>query len=121
MKKSILLPALLACIYLNAQNVGIGTTTPTNKLHVMDPSNDVRVMVESPAAGSFGEIRLLAGANPFSFLQFTKYAPGSTGTYAGLSKDNLSVIGTGGNGGSLVMATGDGVSPVIIAAGAGEQ
>ncbi|MBL7749207.1 MAG: hypothetical protein JNM19_17345, partial [Chitinophagaceae bacterium] len=47
--------------------------------------------------------------------------PGSTGTYAGLSKDNLSVIGTGGNGGSLVMATGDGVSPVIIAAGAGEQ
>ncbi len=121
MKKILLLPALLACILLNAQNVGIGTNTPSDKLHVMDPSNDVRVMVESPAAGSYAEIRLLAGANPFSFLQFTKFAPGALGSFAGLPKDNLSVIGTGGNGGSMVLSTGDGVSPLIIAAGAGER
>lgn len=121
MKKILLLPVLLVCMLLNAQNVGIGTNTPSDKLHVMDPSNDVRVMVESPAAGSYAEIRLLAGANPFSFLQFTKFAPGALGSFAGLPKDNLSVIGTGGNGGSMVLSTGDGVSPLIIAAGAGER
>lgn len=106
---------------LLAQNVGIGTTTPAVKLHVQEPLNDVQVRVESVPAGSEAGIRLLAGNNPFSFLQFSKYASGALGSYAGLPKDNLSVISTGGNAGTLVLSTGDGVSPVVFAAGTGER
>lgn len=109
------------CLQGIAQNVGIGTRTPVTRLHVVDSLNDVQLRVESPAAGSEAFMRLLAGANPFSNLQISKYAPGAAGTFAGLPKDNLSVISTGGNAGTLLLATGDGVSPLVFAAGTGEQ
>ncbi|MBL7731809.1 MAG: hypothetical protein JNM88_11580 [Chitinophagaceae bacterium] len=121
MKYILFLLSLTLSGVLPAQNVGIGTTTPAVKLHVLDPLNDVHLRVESVPAGSEAGIRLLAGNNPFSFLQFSKYAAGATGTYAGLPKDNLSVIATGGNAGALVLSTGDGVSPVVFAAGTGER
>jgi hypothetical protein len=120
-KNLILLGCLLPFAAL-AQNVGVGSKTPATRLHVVDSNNNVQLRVETPTlAGDEASIRLGAGTNPFSFFQLSKYAPGATGTFAGVSKDNLSVLSTGGNGGALMLATGDGTSPLLFAAGAGEH
>jgi hypothetical protein len=122
MKKiGLFLIIIAAAIHLSAQNVGIGTTTPSTKLHVVDLLNDVQLRVESSAIGSEAGLRLLAGNNPFSFLQFSKYGAGVLGTFAGVPKDNLSVISTGGNAGALLFNTGDGVSPLLFAPGTAER
>jgi hypothetical protein len=104
-----------------AQNVGVGTRTPTTRLHVVDSVSDVRIRVESVPEGSDANIRLQAGGNAFSFLEFVKYGPGALGSLAGISKNNLSAIHTGGNGGPLLLNTGDGVSPLLFATGTGER
>jgi hypothetical protein len=121
MYKKILFLGLLLPLGAMAQNVGVGTRTPATRLHVIDSLNNVQLKVESVPGGSDANIRLQAGNNVFSFLGFTKYGPGSTGSLAGVSKDNLGAIFTGGNGGPLLLNTGDGVSPLIFAAGTGEQ
>ena len=109
------------CLQGITQNVGIGTKTPLTRLHVTDSLNNVKLRLESPTTGSEATISLLAGANPFSNLQISKYGPGASGTFSGLPKDNLSVISTGGNAGILLLTTGDGVSPLVFAAGTGER
>lgn len=115
-----LFSALLTANFAMAQNVGIGTNTPAYKLHVVDPSNPAIATIQA-VNGDRAELKLLAGTNTFNELFIQKYYPGTTGSFAGLPKDNLSVISTGGNGGTIVMATGDGVSPVVFAAGSTEK
>lgn len=105
----------------NAGNVGIGTLTPSYRFHVVDFNNSAIAMIESPLSGDKAELRLLAGNNAFNYLFVEKYFPGTPGTFGGVSKDNLSVISTSGNGGTLLLGTGDGVSPVLFVAGTGER
>jgi hypothetical protein len=121
MYKKLSLIALLAPLAALAQNVGVGTRTPTTRLHVVDSVNNVQLKVESVPLGSDANISLQAGNNLFSFLQLSKYAPGSLGSISGVSKDNLSAITTGGNGGPLLLNTGDGLSPLLFAAGSSEH
>jgi hypothetical protein len=121
MYKMILFLGLLVTSGAMAQNVGVGTRTPDTRLHVVDSVNNVQLKVASVPEGSDANIRLQAGSNAFSFLGFAKYGPGSTGSLAGISKDNLGAIFTGGNGGPLLFNTGDGISPLIFAAGTGER
>jgi len=102
-------------------NVGIGTTTPSYILHLADPLNATIAMIQSPVAGDKAELRLQAGTNDFNNLFIQKYLPGALGTFGGVSKDNLSVISTGGNGGTLLLGAGDGVSPIVFVTGTGER
>jgi hypothetical protein len=119
----LLITAVFAPMFSLAQNVGIGTTTPTARLHVVDSSANVfRLWMQAPTlATSETRLELTAGTNPFSALFLTKYAPGATGTLAGVSKDNLSALSTGGNAGALLLSTGDGTSPLLFATGTGER
>lgn len=119
-----LLTGMILLSFFNAvaQNVGIGTTTPTFRLHVADSSANTFLLVESPttSADQTGLI-LRTGSNIFNSFAISKYSVGALGTLAGLPKDNLSVITTGGNAGTLLINNGDGTSPIVFAAGAGEQ
>jgi hypothetical protein len=122
MKQLITGMLLLSSSYAIAQNVGIGTTTPTFRLHVADSSANTFLLVESPTASAdHTGLILRTGSNIFNSLTISKYGTGASGTFAGLPKDNLSVITTGGNAGTLLINTGDGTSPIVFAAGAGEQ
>jgi hypothetical protein len=113
---------LLSSFVAMAQNVGIGTTTPTSRLHVADSSANTFLLVESPTASADNTgLILRTGSNIFNSLTISKYGTGALGTFAGLPKDNLSVITTGGNAGTLLINNGDGTSPIVFAAGAGEQ
>lgn len=106
----------------HGQNVGVGTKTPASRFHVVDSGNDVRLLVQTPTAfGITASLELASGTNPFSFLELIKFAPGEVGTFAGIPKDNLSVLSTGGNAGTLLLGTGNGVSPLIFVTGTGER
>lgn len=120
MKKIMLFSALLTSFLTSAQNVGIGTTTPGYRLHVVDATNPAVVTIQA-SNGDRAELKLMAGTNFFNDLFIQKYHPGTTGTFGGYPKDNLSVISTGGNGGALVLGTGDGVSPLLFVTGTGEK
>lgn len=104
----------------NVGNVGIGTTSPAYKLHMFESTNIATAMIQS-TDGDRAELRLMAGTNIFNDLFIQKYASGAGGTFGGVSKNNLSVISTGGNGGALLLGTGDGVSPLVFVAGTGER
>jgi len=104
-----------------SQNVGIGTTTPSYRLHMVDSVNDARAVVQAPVGGELAELQLIAGTNTFNFLSLRKYHPGIPGTISGIPKDNLSVLTTGGNSGTLLLSTGDGVSPIVFAPGSNER
>jgi hypothetical protein len=114
--------AVFAPLFATAQNVGVGTTTPTSRLHVVDSSTNVRLMLQGlSGGGSRAAVELVAGSNPFNFLQIVKHPPVSLVSIAGISADNLSVLQTGGNAGGLLLHTGDGVSPLLFAAGNAES
>jgi len=80
--------------FLNGGNVGIGTTSPSQKLHVTG-SGDVVSLVET-AAGSFAQYRLLSGSGgtPWVFGTQSDYLSGSL--VFRNSSDRM-VITTGGN------------------------
>jgi hypothetical protein len=105
----------------DAGNVGIGTITPSYRLHVLNTTASTISTIQTTAAGERAELQLLGDNNPFNTLFIQKYAPGAAGTFGGISKDNLSVISTGGNAGTLVIGTGDGVSPIVFVTGIGER
>jgi len=104
----------------DAGNVGIGTTTPSYRLHVLNTTASAFSAIQTTAAGERAELQFLGDNNPFNTLFIQKYAPGAGGTFGGISKDNLSVISTGGNAGTLLIGTGDGVSPIVFVTGTGE-
>ncbi len=106
---------------INAQKVGIGTTTPLYRLHVVDSTTHARAIIQAPVGGDYAELLVFAGTNDLNSLSLRKHFLGTPGTLAGIPKDNLSVLGTEGNGGALLLNTGDGSSPIIIAPGLGES
>ncbi len=122
MYKRLLFISIIAPAFSLAQNVGIGTQTPGSRLHVVDSLANVRLLLQGLGSGSSrAAIELIAGSNPFNYLQIAKYPTSTLTTIYGMSANNLSVIQTGGNGGGLLLGAGDGVSPVIFAAGVSER
>ncbi|MCX6317224.1 MAG: hypothetical protein NTW29_08025 [Bacteroidetes bacterium] len=105
----------------DAGNVGIGTITPTYRLHVLNNTASAISAIQTTVAGERAELQFLGDNNPFNTLFIQKYSPGASGTFGGISKDNLSVISTGGNAGTLLLGTGDGVSPLVFVTGTGER
>ncbi|RYF86088.1 MAG: hypothetical protein EON98_04725 [Chitinophagaceae bacterium] len=109
MKKLLLLACSFACLQLAAQNVGIGTTTPT---HQLDVNGNLRVRGLSNTSGqatSFmqvdadGVLRLAKidtlRANP------TPVAAGNAGTGNGTASDYPSAIAVSGTKACVVNAT----------------
>jgi hypothetical protein len=87
-----------------AQNVGIGTSTPLTKLHIINPGAATILRVESNATSLEAGLELKSGALAYDFLELRKWPTSSGGSVAGISLAGLSSITTGthSTGGLLI-------------------
>src|SRR5947208_271251 len=80
---------LLTTLFAHAQNVGIGTTTPSTKLHVLGPdagSSNTTVTVDNASTTASSAINLsTAGAT----ADFTRFGGSSGGSSFGVASANL--------------------------------
>lgn len=98
-KLAFILSLLNIYFFAEAQNIGIGTTTPQTLLHVNSTTSGTIIRAETNFASAEAGLELkTAGAGPFDFLEFRKWIAGSSGSIAGgINLDGLSTITTGSN------------------------
>ncbi len=107
--RQIIFIAILFGIYnVKAQNIGIGTTTPFFKLHVVGPdagsAGNTNVTVEAaPGVANASAILNLRTSNNI-FTDLTRYGGASSSTFMGLNTNNLTRLYN--NIGGLVLAAG---------------
>ncbi len=98
----LLLAAGNICL-LTAQNVGIGTTTPQQNLHVLSAASSI-IRNESTASAGEASLELKTNGASFDFLELRKWSTLNGGSVAGVPLAGLSTITTGSNttGGLLI-------------------
>lgn len=103
MKKTMTLLIVSMPFFATAQNVGIGTTTPQRKLHIVDSSLNPNVTIESPAILLDKDVTLeLKQANGSGdWLRLKKYSLLSAESFAGVSLNGASTLFSGLDGGDL--------------------
>src|SRR5450432_1671802 len=121
---ALIIVVLITDYNAHAQYVGIGTTTPTEKLHVVG-ATDADVQIKNESAGTFGSASFQAkGTGGLAdVFQMTKYNAAVLGSVAGVNLANLSLLYSGLNAGpmlldvitanSMQMATGNAVRLTI--------
>ena len=119
---------LSSVFFTNAQYVGIGTTTPTEQLHVVGASN-ADVIIKNESIGTVGSASFQAKGTggQYDVFQMIKYNAAVGGSVAGVNLANLSLLYTGVNAGpmlldvitsnSMQMATGNTVRMTIAPSG----
>lgn len=102
MKKFATITCVFFSVQLFSQNVGIGTVTPAEKLHVFN-SGVATVLAETNAANQYAgfDAKTTGGINDKLLLR--KYMPGAGGSIAGVNLDNLSLAVTGAQAGPLMV------------------
>jgi len=105
MKSIFTLLCFCSLLTASAQNTGIGTTTPEVRLHVVDSASDAAIRVESATASHVAQLQAKTKGGVFDVLQLQKWSPGSSGTVAGISLDNLSTVLAGVQAGGLAVGT----------------
>lgn len=85
-----------------AQNVGIGTVSPVNKLDVYDLSNAATIGVSSGTSSAYAELKAsVAGSG----MSLTKYGVSAVGSFNSWSNGDLLLLNN--NSGSLLINTAD--------------
>jgi hypothetical protein len=102
MKKFAFISFLFCYGYSQAQNVGIGTLTPQEKLHVFN-NGVATVLTETNSVNQYAafDAKTTGGINDKLLLR--KYMPGSSGSIAGVNLDNLSLVVSGAQAGALMV------------------
>ncbi len=108
MKK--LIPLITFCFFsvefLQAQNVGIGTTSPEYSLHVFNASGESSTGINATGTAAQALLNLsIDNRIDGNALALIKYRPGVAGTTSGIPKSNLSLITADAGGGALLIAT----------------
>jgi len=100
--------------------IGIGTTTPEEKLHVYGTGIE-GIIVESDNATAYTTLTLKTEAGAYDHLKLVKYAHSASGTKSGVSRANLSVVETGSTDGGPLMLSVDTANPIYFATGGTER
>ncbi len=109
MKKVItLLQLLFASLIVFAQNVGIGTTSPAELLHLFSNSTDVKIRLTSVANDTRSGTEYVTGGGASDFSRFGAAAGSST---AGISMNGNTRLYT--SGGSLLIGN-DAAQPIYF-------
>lgn len=106
---------------LYAQNVGIGTRTPTAKLHVVDSNSISTAIIQSATPNASALLTLISGNDPFNAVVLEKYSHDNLGTLGGVSKQNLAALATTGSSSGLLIYNGSGFNPIMFGAGSAER
>jgi hypothetical protein len=103
-------------MYINSSgNVGIGTTSPGQKLSVYEDTNgQARLSLTNPNAGTSAKSFLYAITTGNRYVGFVQSGANTTGTTSGISNSSLSLIESGGDASALLINAG-GTVPLIFA------
>jgi hypothetical protein len=102
MKKQLYLLFLLVPFFINAQNVGIGTSTPQAKVHIAHISSAANpsVLIFDSTYKSMGKMQFKNSDYPSKYIQFNGYKPlpFSSESYLNIESDSTNIATFSGNG-----------------------
>ncbi len=97
--------ATFTVLFANAQNVGIGTTTPTTNLHVQGGAS-AGILVQNINGLGQSNVVIKSSTQPNTGIDLIHFNNNASGTFGGLALSGASIIRTGiNNSGSLILGT----------------
>jgi hypothetical protein len=91
---------------LAQQSVGIGTTTPDYKLHILNPTGESSLGINATGTASVSLLNLsIDNRIDGNALLLLKYRPGVAGLFAGIPRSNLSILAADAGAGPLLIST----------------
>ena len=88
------------------QSVGIGTTTPDYKLHILSPIGESSLGINATGTAVFSLLNLsIDNRGDGNSLLLLKYRPGVAGSTAGIPRSNLSILAADAGAGALLIST----------------
>ncbi len=83
-------------------DVGLGTTEPQHKLHIVDTGYDDVVLDIQSSAGS-GELKVQTDSHLYNYFSLSKHGSSASGTVAGVPLANLSRLVAGSSAGPVMI------------------
>ena len=88
------------------QSIGIGTTTPEYKLHILNPIGESSLGINATGTATASLLNLsIDNRIDGNALLLLKYRPGVAGTFAGIPRSNLSILAADAGAGPLLIST----------------
>ncbi len=106
MKKLYFCFLLFISLFSFGQNVGVGTTSPEFKFHVLTNTGEAGVGVQNDASTGYSILSLGYGARASgNGISLVKFGPTAAGTSFGLPRANLSIMSSDAGSTQLVVGT----------------
>jgi hypothetical protein len=103
------------------QSVGIGTTTPDYKLHILSPAGESSLGINATGTATVSLLNLsIDNRADGNGLLLLKYRPGVAGSFAGIPRSNLSILAADAGAGALLISTNQN-SPIHFATNVTER